>query len=78
MARLLQDIDLNEIIENLRYLIDNDQMNFALPVIADLHPADIAEIMAHLDGDERRALFHIIPSEKASLVFEVARGGASQ
>jgi magnesium transporter len=68
MARLLQDIDLNEIIENLRYLIDNDQMNFALPVIADLHPADIAEIMAHLDGDERRALFHIIPSEKASEV----------
>lgn len=68
MARLIQDIDLDEILDNLRYLIKNEQTNFAIPIIADLHPADIAEIMAHFNEEERRAIFDIIPAEKASEV----------
>jgi magnesium transporter len=68
MAKTIQDIDLNEILDTLRELIKTEQVNFALPIIADLHPADIAEIMAHLDDDERKSLFNIMPPDKASEV----------
>ncbi len=68
MSRLIQDMDMDEILDNLRYLIEADQLNFALPVIADLHPSDIAEIISHLDEDERPAIFNLLPPETASEV----------
>lgn len=68
MARILQDADINEIVDNIRDLIKTDQTNFALLVIANLHPSDIAEIFAHLEEEERKALFNLLPSEQASEV----------
>ncbi len=68
MSRLFQDMDIDEILDNLRYLIKADQTNFTLPVIADLHPSDIAEIISHLNEEERRAIFSLLPSERASEV----------
>ena len=68
MSRLFQDMDIDEILDNLRYLIKADQTNFTLPVIADLHPSDIAEIISHLIEEERRAIFSLLPSERASEV----------
>ena len=66
MSRLFQDMDIDEILDNLRYLIKADQTNFTLPVIADLHPSDIAEIISHLNEEERRAIFSLLPSERRS------------
>lgn len=66
MKRALQETNLDEIVENIRELIDEGQTNFVLNIIADLHPADISEIMNHLDDDERRILFNLLPSEIAS------------
>jgi len=68
MAQILKDTDLKEILENIRYLIKSEQTNFTLPVIANLHPSDIAEIFAHLDEEERKAIFNLLPSEQASEV----------
>ena len=68
MSRLFQDMDIDEILENLRYLIKADQANFAMPVIADLHPSDIAEIISHLNEEERRAIFNLLSPEQASEV----------
>ena len=66
MNRALQETNLDEIVENIRELIDEGQTNFVLNIVADLHPADISEIMNHLDEDERRVLFNLLPSEMAS------------
>jgi len=68
MSRLLQDMDIDEILENLRYLIKAEQLNFALPMFADLHPSDIAEIISRLNEEERRAIFSLLPPEQASEV----------
>lgn len=65
MSKILSDINMDEILEDIRYLIKKGQNNFILNIIADLHPADIAEIMSHLDEDERRAIFDLLPSEQA-------------
>jgi len=66
MNRILQEINLDEIVEDIRDLIKREQTNFVLNIIADLHPADISEIMNHLDNEERRAIFNLLPSEMAS------------
>ncbi len=63
MNRITNEINLDEILEDIRYLIKKDQPNFVLNIIADLHPADISDIMSHLDEDERRAIFSLIPTE---------------
>ncbi len=68
MTRLIQDTDLEEILENLRDLIESNQLTFTLPMVADLHPSDIAEILSHLNEEERRAIFSILPPEKGSEV----------
>ena len=66
MAQLLQDQNIDEILENLRYLIKAEQTNFILPIITELHPSDIAEILSHLNEEERKAIFGLLDSEKAS------------
>ncbi|OPX33992.1 magnesium transporter [candidate division KSB1 bacterium 4484_188] len=58
-----KDLNLEEIFDNIRYLIKKEQKNLVLNIIADLHPADIAELMSHLDDDERRFIFNLLPSE---------------
>ncbi|MEJ2634494.1 MAG: magnesium transporter [Calditrichia bacterium] len=68
MGKVIGEMDLDEILDDIRYLIKGDQSTFALNILADLHPADISEIMSHLDEEERRALFNLIPSELASEV----------
>lgn len=68
MPRLIQDIDMDEILDNLRYLIEAEQTNFALSLIADLHPSDIAEIISRLNEEERPVIFSLLPPEQASEV----------
>jgi magnesium transporter len=68
MPRLIQDIDMDEILDNLRYLIEAKQTNFALSLIVDLHPSDIAEIISRLNEEERPVIFSLLPPELASEV----------
>jgi magnesium transporter len=68
MPRLIQDIDMDEILDNLRYLIEAEQTNFALSLIVDLHPSDIAEIISRLNEEERPVIFSLLPPEQASEV----------
>ncbi|GAB4377485.1 MAG: magnesium transporter [Calditrichia bacterium] len=65
MSKLLDQINLDEILEDIRYLLGKDQPHFVVNIIADLHPADIAEIMSHLTDDERRAIFNLLSPEAA-------------
>lgn len=66
MARILTDVEIEEILENLLDLIKTEQINFALPVLADLHPSDVAEIISHLEEQDRRVIFNLLPPQQAS------------
>jgi magnesium transporter len=68
MSRLLNDRDLDEILDNLHDLIRQDRASFALPFIGDLHPSDIAEILSHLNEEERNTIFSLLPPETGSEV----------
>jgi magnesium transporter len=66
MTRIIQDQNIDEIVENIRYLIKAEQTNFALPILADIHPSDIAEILSHLNEEERKSIFSLLSAERAS------------
>ncbi len=55
-----------EFIEQLREFIENEQEKEVKGLIADLHPADIAEIMEELSMDEAQFIYMQLDDEKAS------------
>jgi magnesium transporter len=68
MSQVSSNINLDEVVEDIRYLIRQEQTSFVLNIIADLHSADIAAIMARLSEDERRSIFNLLPPHIASEV----------
>jgi magnesium transporter len=57
-----------ELLEDISKLIEYKDRNSLLTIIADLHPADIAEITNHLTLDDAKYLFALLPTELASEV----------
>ena len=55
-----------EFVEQLREFIENEQEKEVKGLIADLHPADIAEIMEDLSMDEAQFIYMQLDDEKAS------------
>jgi len=66
MSPISSEMSLDEILEDIRYLIKNNQKEFIQNIIADLHPADIADLITHLDGEDRRAIFNLLSTDVAS------------
>ncbi|RMF58949.1 MAG: magnesium transporter [Calditrichaeota bacterium] len=62
------DLDHKEISDNLKYLLDHDQLEFVRNILADLHAADIADLVERLDRESRKKIFTLLPSEIASEV----------
>ena len=60
------DINQEEILENIRYLLENDQPEYVLNILADLHPADISDLLEHLDSDDRLQVFERLSQQIAS------------
>jgi len=65
--RTILQID-NELIENITDLIESDAQKSLLNIFADLHPADIAEIINHIDLDSAKYAFSILDTETAGEV----------
>lgn len=57
-----------ELISNLSNLIKNQASQNILGIFADIHPADIAEIINHLDSDDAAYAFSILDTETAGEV----------
>ncbi|MBM4176598.1 MAG: magnesium transporter [Ignavibacteria bacterium] len=57
-----------ELLEDISKLIEFEDKNSLLTIIADLHHADIAEIINHLNVDDAKYLFALLPTELASEV----------
>lgn len=57
-----------ELLDNISELIENRASENLLIILADLHPADIAEIINHLNTDEALFLFNLLDSPTAGEV----------
>ncbi len=68
MARIQSQINFEAVLDDLRELVENNQFTFIRNILADLHPADIADLLEHLDSDARRKVFAVLPPEKAGEV----------
>jgi len=64
----MEDIDLKEIVENITYLANARDSAMIRNMIVDLHPADLAEILYHLDDEHRTYIFALLDAEIASEV----------
>lgn len=62
----MEEIDLKEIVENITYLSDAKDSAMIRNMIVDLHPADLAEILYHLDDEHRNYIFELLDAEVAS------------
>ncbi len=58
----------NELITSITNLIEGNAAKSLLNIFADLHPADIAEIINHLKVDDAKYAFSILDAETASEV----------
>ncbi len=58
----------DELLDDIRDLIDSKQRGALINILADLHPADIAEIIDHLNQDESAYILELMDAETASQV----------
>lgn len=60
----LIEID-EQLVSTIDELLVDGERGMVLNIIAELHPADIAQLIRHLPEDSGRALFHWLPGDKA-------------
>ncbi len=70
----MEESDLKEIIENITYLADARDDAMVSNMIIDLHPADLAEILYHLNDEYRSYIFDLLDAETASEVISEMDG----
>jgi len=68
MSKKISDTYFEEVLSDIKNLLENDQLDFIRNILADLHPADISDLMEHLDSDDRKKIFSILPRQTASEV----------
>ncbi len=66
--KFVSDIDLSDILTDIRDLIDTHNHGVLANILVDLHPADISRILNELKKDDRKYLFNLLPVEMASSV----------
>ena len=66
--KFISETDFTEILNSIRELIEKKNQGALLNLLIDLHPADIADLLTDLKKDERKYLFPLLPTEKASAV----------
>jgi magnesium transporter len=66
--KFISETDFTEILGSIRELIEKKNQGALLNLLIDLHPADVADLLTDLKKDERKYLFPLLPTEKASAV----------
>lgn len=61
------DVD-SELVSDISTLIESGQQAMVLNILADLHPADLAIIVSHINKDLARQVLHWLPVETAAEV----------
>lgn len=57
-----------ELVDNIEVLIEDGQEGMVLNLIADLHPADVADLLSHLPIGDARRMMRWLPDELGSAV----------
>lgn len=57
-----------EFVDNIEVLIEDEQQGMVLNLVAELHPADTAQLLQHLPAEASEKLFQWLPSEQSSAV----------
>lgn len=70
MSRYILEEDFDIIIENVEFLLENNEIEKLEELLETLHPADIAEILMDLEDDLRDKLFGYLDWEVATDVLE--------
>ncbi len=69
MARAKAEIEIDKaFVDDIKDLVDSRAELLLRNILQDLHPADVSEILDHLDEDERNYVFQLLDTEKASNV----------
>jgi magnesium transporter len=66
--KYISEPDFTEILGSIRELIEKKNQGALLNLLIDLHPADISDLLSSLKKDERKYLFALLPTIKASAV----------
>ncbi len=66
--KYILETDFTEVLNSIRDLIEKKNQGALLNLLIDLHPADIADLLTELKKDERKYLFPLLPTDKASAV----------
>ncbi|TFH02547.1 MAG: magnesium transporter [Calditrichales bacterium] len=66
--KYIAETDFTEILSSIRDLIEKQNQGALLNLLIDLHPADVAEFLTDLKKEERKYLFHLLPTKIASAV----------
>ncbi len=62
MASNIKHIDL----EDIRKAIEDNNHKFLIPILTEMYPADIAEILDELSLDEAKYIYHLLDKEEAA------------
>lgn len=62
----MDEIDIKEIVENLNYLVAARDDILIKNILVDLHPADVADLLHHLNDEDRDYIFNLLNAEVAS------------
>jgi magnesium transporter len=62
----MEDLDRQEILQDVSYLIEAKQAPKLRAIMLGAHPADIADLLAHMDGVQRRYLFEALDRRTAA------------
>ena len=67
--RIPAPIEVDEVlVEDIDVLLRDGQRGMVLNLVADLHPADLAQLIRHLPEDTAESLFNWLPDEQAGTV----------
>jgi magnesium transporter len=64
----MAETDYKTLRDNVRDLIEGQAFHQVEGLIGELHPADLADLIEHLEDDERLSIFRLLPPERAGEV----------
>jgi magnesium transporter len=68
MSLVLSEESIKEIVDDIGYLIEQNNYNYIKNILIDLHPADIAEIISYFSNKHREYIFKMLEPDVASEV----------
>ncbi|MGH1365239.1 MAG: magnesium transporter [Calditrichia bacterium] len=66
MTAMKPENNVEDILEDIHYLLESDQLDFLRNILADMHVADISDLVESLDADSRYKVFSLISQDSAS------------